>query len=251
MAIGVQDATTLFLKHGLGKRRLDEIAKAAGQGPDTIVSRWQRMMEAFLGTQVHVLAGLGYPPNEQGIGLYNQQLALLMQGCDPDTQEKLRIAGRDTWRSVLSTAFDIPPKEIEEAELSIVDARNVMHKVSQKMQEPAILETIEKKCGSVESPTNSGATMTPAELQLKHTIVQDVLVNQVYLGGDPTLVSDCGFGDGERGYVFMQCVMAEHQSDPLVSQYIGGAMMQVLKSAGLDAATLQKMAEAEAAAKGS
>lgn len=207
------------------------------------------MMECFIGTQVHVLAGLGYSPDEHGIALYNQQLAHLMTTLDPDTQEAVRVKGRDTWRCVLSSAFDIPLKEIEESELSIVDARNVMHKVSQKMMEKEILDVIGKKCDAVEGPESGSATMTPAEMQMRHTIVQEALINHVYLGGEPSLVSECGFGEGERAYIFMQLVMSEHQADPLVSQYVSTAMVEILKAAGLDPATLQKIANDQKAAK--
>lgn len=82
----------------------------------------------------------------------------------------------------------------------------------------------------------------------RHTIVQEVLVNEVYLGGNPSLVSECGFGDGETGYVHMQCAMTDHQSDPLVAQYVGSAMMRILQAAGLDSATREMAAAASNAA---
>lgn len=246
MALGIQSATRLLLKHGIGHQRLTELAQSKTLGDtDTLVSRWQQMMEAFLGTQVHLLAGMGYEPNERGLAFYNQQLAMLMQGLAPDKQEELRVSSRDTWREVLSTAFAIPMEEIRDRELSIVDARNIMHKVSTKMQEQGILDKVAERCRTVDG---GNARNDMAEIQVKHTIVQDVLVNDVYLGGSPTFAEECGFGTGERGYVFMQCVMAEHQSDPLVAQYVSAGMMKVLGAAGLDPATLQaamqKVAEA-------
>lgn len=39
------------------------------------------------------------------------------------------------------------------------------------------------------------------EMARKHNIVQEVLVNEVYLSGSPSLVEECGFGEGEEGYV--------------------------------------------------
>lgn len=87
-------------------------------------------------------------------------------------------------------------------------------------------------------------------MALKHHVVQEALVHKVYLGGEaegvPSLVEDCGFGAGAEGYVRMQMTMAEHQNDPLVAQYIGTAMMQILKVAGLDA-SVQQQTEAQAA----
>lgn len=66
MAMGIQSSTKMYIKHGIGYQRLVDIAKDGGE-TKTLVTRWQRMMEAFLGTQVHVIAGLGYSPNENGL----------------------------------------------------------------------------------------------------------------------------------------------------------------------------------------
>lgn len=237
MAYGIQHATKMYVKLGVGNQRFNEIAKE-GDDTRTLVTRWQRMMEAFLGTQVHVLAGLGYSPNEKGLHLYNQHVAMFMQTADPETQEELRINTRDVWRIVLSTSFNVSMEQIENSEMTVVEARNAMHKVAQKMQDPAILESISQKCGKLE--TTGDAMM---DMAMKHQIVQDALVHDVYLGGEPSLVEDCGFDKGEKGYVFMQGVMSEHQNDPLIAQYIGSAMMQILKSAGIDMSDVQQAAE--------
>ena len=109
-----------------------------------------------------------------------------------------------------------------------------MHKVSQKMQDPEILETISKKSALLKT---SGDAMM--DMAMKHQVIQDTLVNDVYLGGSPSLVEDCGFEKGEKGYVFMQCVIAEHQSDPLIGQYVGAGMMQIMKAAGIDLSDVQ------------
>lgn len=237
LAFGIQSSTELFIKHGVGMQKLQEVAQEEG-GTKTLVFRWQKMMEAYLGTQVHVLAGLGYPPNENGLHLYNSHVAMFMQNTDPETQEELRIGTRDLWRTVLSTAFGISPDDMAKTEMDIAQARNIMHKVSQKMQSPEILELVAEKCGKLESTGNPGMDMA-----MKHQVVQDVLVHDVYLGGKPTLVEECGFDNGEIGYVMMQGIMSEHQNDTLVSQYVGTAMMQILQSAGID------MSQIEAAAK--
>ena len=239
-AIGIQNATQLFIQHGLGQQALTELATRAPSGGDTntLVERWQLMMQTYLGCQLHVLGGMGYPADERGIALYNYQLAQLMQTADPHTQESLRIASRDTWRTVLCLAFDISQEELaKQGELSIVDARDIMYKVSQRMQSPEILEAISKNIGNLE------VSGTPQDqLAIKHTMVQQVLISQVYCGPTPSLVEEIGFGPGEQGYVKFQSAMAEYQSDPLVAQYMGGAMMQILRAAGLEQAT-REMAE--------
>lgn len=239
IAYGIQNTNELFIRHGIARRKLEDLAKDAGN-VDTLVERWQKMMEAFLSTQVHVLAGLGYHPSEVGLETYNYQLAMFMHNADPDTTEDLRIKSRDLWRQVLATAFNIPLEDtIRKSEmLSIVDARNIMHKVSQKMQSPEILEHIAGQCARMESTGDQAKDFAE-----KHQIVQETLVHDVYLGGEPSLVEECGFDPGEKGYVFMQCVMAEHQTDPLIGQYIGSAMMKVLQSAGVDLSAAMQQAK--------
>ena len=82
------------------------------------------------------------------------------------------------------------------------------------------------------------------DMAMKHQVVQDTLVHDVYLGGEPSLVEEIGFEKGEKGYVFMQGVMAEHQNDPLISQYVGSAMMQLLQNAGIDMSEIESAAKA-------
>jgi hypothetical protein len=192
MADGIQQANQLILKHGVGKQRLELLAKDKSM---PLVTKWQRMMEIYLGAQLHVVAALGYDTNEQGIMLYTQQLAQFVGvECDPQQQEKFRTIGRDTWRNMLIKAFDLDEDMIKEKygnELSIVDARNVVHKVASKLIEPAILEAVTKRVS--ELPTTSDPQQ---EMGLKHGIIQDVVVNQAYLGGDPSLVEELGFGSG-------------------------------------------------------
>lgn len=161
------------------------------------------------------------------MGLYNHQLGTWLQGSDPDTQERMRTMGRDIWREVLCTTFGVKEEELKE--LDIVEARNMMFKVAEKMQDDATLKLIAKKCMAIEPDTDE-----QLKIAAKHSAVQDVLVNHVYLGGEPSIVSEFGFGEGEQGYVFLQCAMADHQSDPLVAQYVGSAMMKIMTAAGLD-----------------
>lgn len=61
----------------------------------------------------------------------------------------------------------------------------------------------------------------------KHQVLQNVIVMDVYTGGSPSIVEECGFGSGEKGYAQMQCVMAEFENDPLIAQYAGAAMMRI------------------------
>jgi hypothetical protein len=224
----------MYMRHGVGKQRLEDIATVSDV---PLVTKWQKMMEAFLGTQVLVLAGLGYAPTEEGLGLYNYQLGSWIQGENPDTQERMRAIGRDIWREVLCTTFAMNVDDLKE--VNIVEARNMMHKVSQKMQDDKTLKMIAKKCMAID-PSDSDQGGQLVVTAAKHAVVQDVLVNEVYLGGEPSLVSEFGFGDGEEAYVYMQCAMAEHQSDPLVAQYVGAAMMKIMTAAGLDMNGMQK-----------
>lgn len=143
MARGIQSANHLILKYGVGKQRLELLAK------DTnipLVVKWQRMMEIYLGAQLHVVAALGYQTDEQGIMMYTQQLAEFVgTKCDPSVQDEFRGTGRETWREMLVAAFDLDKAMIAEKyenELSIVDARNIVHRVASALIEPNVLEEV-------------------------------------------------------------------------------------------------------------
>lgn len=242
IVFGVQNATLLLIQHGLGKRQLLEVAKGARGPQSTLVTRWQKMMQGYLGSQVHILAGLGYSPDENGVALYQYQYNEFMSTADPDTQERLRKLGRDVWRRVLSISFDVPIEQMMKGylsqEMSTVDARNIMFKIAQKMMGPSILESISKQIANkTAAATGSTSNDESTLMAMKHTLLQQVLVNEVYLGDNGKLLEECGFPSGEEGYVALQCAIAEHQTDPLVAQYMGGAMMRVLQAAGLDGAT--------------
>jgi hypothetical protein len=244
--LGAQDAMKLFIQHGVGRRKLNGIA--AEKGKTSLVDRWQKMVATYIETQCYVITLLGYTPDERGITLYTKHLQEALATASPEVQEMLRIAGRDTYRMVLANAFDLPLMEEQEikGELSIVDARNIMHKVSVRMQSPEVLEKVAKIC-SVSVAMNDSAEAQQVELARKHTVIQQIMVDDVYLaGGDSSLVSECGFGKGEDGYVRMQFAMAEHQGDPLITQYVGAAMMKLLESAGIDITSLQQQAQAQA-----
>ena len=257
---GVHLGTLLYMKYGIGRQRLEEIYLDVDL---PIVIKWQRCMEIFLGVQLHVLAGLGYSPDEMGLSLYNQQLTSYLQGgsVGPEIQEECRVGTRDLWRLVLSTAFGVDLATIEE--LPIDQARSIMHKVAQRMQDPDVLDYIAKECASIE-PSEYHllyffahdlvlvilhlslsrwfshqyiifADEDPQmEAALRHHVVQEALVYKVYYGGSPkSLLEECGFDRGEDGYVRLQLAMANHQNDPLVSQYVGHSMMKILQVAGL------------------
>lgn len=150
----------LILRHGVGQQRLSLLASQTNL---PLVTKWQRMMEIYLGAQLHVVAALGYETNEQGIMTYTQQLSQFITKCDPATQDEFRAIGRDTWRTMLAIAFDLDEEEISKkfvananstnsstaGELSIVDARNSVHKVATKLMAPETLELIASECAKL------------------------------------------------------------------------------------------------------
>jgi hypothetical protein len=262
-----QEVMKFYILHGIGKYKLEQIANSTATAADSsssLVERWQRMIAIYLETQCRTISLMGYPPDEYGIAQYTQQLQQVMTLSSPLEQEKVRLAGRDTYRLVLSSAFATTvPNLMKEyngkkdgrgggGELSIVDARNIMHKVSLRMLEKDILEKVSQRCAATsdsDSDSNTTSSLTEEEhnLQLefarKHTIVQEVMVTDVYLSSSsssdsssskPSLVEECGFGTGEAGYVRLQYALAEHQGDPLITQYVGTAIMQLLQAAGID-----------------
>ncbi len=98
-----------------------------------------------------------------------------------------------------------------------------------------MLEKVAKICSTASVTMND----SPEAQKIDMAVIQQVMVDDVYLsGGSSSLVCECGFGEGEDGYVKLQFQLAEHQGDPLISQYVGTAMMKLLEAAGIDLAAL-------------
>jgi hypothetical protein len=119
-----------------------------------------------------------------------------------------------------------------------VEARDIMYEMSRRMAEPSFLSMVETECHSI----------LPTDMNQKHTRIQELLISQVYLapdGGAREILSRFDKTNGHNAYVILQSLMAEHQSDPLISQYVGQAMMNVLEKAGLNMQQIQKDATAQ------
>ena len=195
------------------------------------------MMEVHLSAQVHVLTGLGYPPTEQGIAMYNYQLSELMSTLMPGQADKLQRDSRDLWRTTLGLAFNLPLPEDEGEgkvagdydELDVQQARELMYDVSVRMGSKDFLEILREEAGNISKD----------DMKRKHTKIQELLIEKVYFG-DMAEEADCivsRFSNGKNrtmGYVVLQSLMAKHQSDPLISQYVGQAMMKVFEASGID-----------------
>ena len=222
IAEGIVETTKFYCQYGISDQRFRALAKEEL----SVQERWQKMMEIYLQTQAHVIAGLGYEANEQGIMLYAQHLQKCLQTTDQTMRELFMDIRRETWRGIVATTFQIPTEDIPV--LSIVDARNIMHKISSKMIDPDTLLVIHGKTAKIQNEDRN------VEMAMKHAVLQEVLVQHVYLGGSPSLVEEAGFGTGAEGYAKLQCAMTDHEGDPLCSEYSASAMVKVLEAAGID-----------------
>lgn len=223
MAEGIVDATQFYIRHGISHQRLVALAEVEDI---PALTRWQKMMEIYLTAQAHVVAGLGYTPDEQGLTQYANSLRECIEQTDLTMQKLFEEVRRDTWREVVGTTFQIDPKEIPV--LTIVEARDAMHKLSSKMVDPEILLKLQQKTAKIPS----GDEQTT--LQEKHKLLQEVLFHDVYLAGDPSIVEQIGFGPGAQGYAKLQCALTDHEGDPLLAEYASSAMLRMLKAAGIN-----------------
>ena len=222
MAEGIVEATKFYSLHGISNQRFRALAKENFP----VHEKWQKMMEIYLQTQAHVIAGLGYQADEQGLTLYAQHLQKCIQSTDQTMRELFMDVRRETWRAIVATTFQVPKEEIPV--LSIVDARNLMHKISSKMIEPDTLLVIQHKTAKIQHEDRN------MEIAMKHAVLQEILVQLVYVGGEPSLVEQEGFGSGAKGYAKLQCAMTDHEGDPLLSEYSASAMVKILEAAGID-----------------
>jgi hypothetical protein len=228
MAEGIGDATQFYVRHGISNQRLRAMSKDESM---PIVVKWQKMMEVFLTTQVHVIAGLGYSADEQGLTQYANDLANCIKNTDDTMRDLFTEVRRDTWRELVATCFDLKVEDIKT--MDIVEARSLMHKVSSRMIAPEILQKIQNKCAKIDDSEDA-----ENEIAMKHQVLQDVIVNHVYLGGSPSLCEESGFGPGPQGYAKLQCAMSDHEGDPLIAEYATAAMMKIWSAAGLDVSSV-------------
>jgi hypothetical protein len=189
------------------------------------------MMEVYVTTQMNVVAGLGYPPNGSGLNLYAQHLAQLIHIIDPTMQELFAEIRRDTWRNIVGTVFHMDPKDIPV--LSIEEARELMQKVSTRMVDKEILHNIQNRTGGIEEDDKD------LELQKKHMVLQTIIVEEVYLGGSPSLVEQTGFGSGATGYAKIQCALSDHEGDSIMANYASTAMIKTLDAAGIEVDSIE------------
>jgi hypothetical protein len=150
MAEGIANSTHFYIRYGTAKQRLRVLA-ANERMP--VVTKWQKMMEVFLRTQLHVISGLGYNPDETGLQQYAQDLAKCMQGLEPTVHEALAETRRGTWRRLVATCFNI--RDLGDIPVfSVVQARNFMHKIASKMIEPEVLLHVQNETAKIKRTFN-------------------------------------------------------------------------------------------------
>jgi hypothetical protein len=71
------------------------------------------------------------------------------------------------------------------------------------------------------------------EVAQRHHAIQEVMIDMVYLWNGAEVMKEAGVEPNENGYVKLQLAIADHQNDPLIAQYIGHSMMQIMQVAGL------------------
>jgi hypothetical protein len=223
IAEGILDLTQFYCRFGVTSQQLRHLAAI----PDiSVIDRWQQMLEIYVTTQMHVVAGLGYESNAEGLNEYARQFLEVVQKMDETMKQLLFEIRRDTWRGVVGTVFHIDPKDIPV--LTIEEARELMHKVSNKMVDPDMLLSIQNRTANVRHDNPD------IELQMKHQVLQKILVEDVYIGGSPSLIEQAGFGTGGIGYAKVQCALSDHENDPIMANYASTAMVKILSAAGID-----------------
>jgi hypothetical protein len=143
MAQGIADATHFYIRHGLAQRRLQALLETQLD----VLHKWQAMIEVYLATQLHVLAGMGYATDEHGLTQYAQDLQALIVVAPDEDMDGITATRRETWRELVATAFGFAADDIPN--LSIVQARDLMHKVSSKMVEPELLMMIQTQTATI------------------------------------------------------------------------------------------------------
>jgi len=180
----------------------------------SLATRWQRMFDIYLTTQLHVIHPYGYAADQHGLQQFNMNVAQVMQSAGPETEtgKELLDAQKENWDLLLERAFGVVPDESTVIDLDT--CRNIATSVSAKIQSDDFTSKIEEQVGTISDPAAKQAAL----MELIVNAHEDIMPN---------------FGlEGEEGYVRVQSSMMRYSGDQQIMQNMQAAMMHVQSKAG-------------------
>jgi hypothetical protein len=70
-------------------------------------------------------------------------------------------------------------------------------------------------------------------LTLRQHLVQEIMLQLVFMGEDCKILRKHGFDPSEEGYLQLQLTLSEHQHDPRIADMNKEAMIRIFEAAGL------------------
>jgi hypothetical protein len=196
--------------------RASEMLKEIRSSSETqsLATRWQRMFDIYLTTQLHVIHPYGYAADQQGLQAFNMNVAQVMQSTGPESDmgKELLEAQKENWDLLLDRAFGV--KADKAKAIDIETCRNIASSVAAKIQSDDFTTKLEQKLAGVSDPVQ------------KQAAVMELMID-VHMELMPS------FGlDGENGYVCLQSSMMQYSGDQQIMQNMQQAMMHVQSKAG-------------------
>tara|TARA_B100000795_G_scaffold269458_1_gene258871 strand:- start:1538 stop:2308 length:771 start_codon:yes stop_codon:yes gene_type:complete len=206
------ETVSTYLELSRANEMLKEIRLS--QSKQSLATRWQRMFDIYLTTQLHVIHPYGYAADQNGLQQFNMNVAQVMQSAGSESEQGIELleAQKENWDLLLDRAFGVVADDSNVIDLET--CRNIAVNVSSKIRSDDFSSQIEMKVGQESDPA------------LKQAALMELVVD-VHLEIMPT------FGlEGEEGYVRVQSSMMRYSGDQQIMQNMQQAMMHVQQKAG-------------------
>jgi hypothetical protein len=181
----------------------------------TLGTRWQRMFDVYLTTQLHVIHPYGYNADQTGLQAFNMNVGQVMQASGSGSSEgkELMEAQKENWDILLNRAFGINADDTSN-QVSLDTCRSIAVKVAEKLKSDEFTATLEQEINSTSDP------------QAKQAAVMELMI-ALHMEIMPAFDLQ-----GEDGYVRLQSSMMQYSSDEQLMRTMQEAMMHVQNKAG-------------------
>jgi hypothetical protein len=206
------ETVSTYLELSRASEMLTEIRLSKSN--QSLATRWQRMFDIYLTTQLHCIHPFGYSADQNGLQAFNMNVAQVMQSAGPetDTGKELLDAQKENWDLLLDRAFGV--KADDSNVIDLETCRSIAISVASKIQSSDFTANIEKKVGSKTDPMEKQAALME-------------LIVDAHMDIMPTFNLS-----GEDGYVLVQSSMMRYSGDQDIMQNMQRAMLHVQSKAG-------------------
>lgn len=190
-------------------RSMEEALIAIRMSPDTLMDKWQQLLQILLSVQLETMKNQGFVVDQASFGRFD---AIYTQRSKEN--KLLAELNREKWLFLFNKAFGIH----ELKEISLQEAQNLIAAIVAKMTANTFLKRID---AAIDALAPDATIVDRRKAILAELFPLHLSVMSLY-----------GF-KGEEGYIQAQRALMDHYSDPLIMQSAMRAQAIVFRRAKL------------------